>query len=75
MTQEPDAPKAEADPAPATDEMARLRENAAKYGAAYAAFGEAFQTRAMTLLARGTWWFILASAVGVVVLAILSKLD
>jgi hypothetical protein len=70
MSDQTEAPKGGAEP---EDEMARLRENAAKYGAAYAAFGEAFKSDGLTKLTKLVQWFLLASVVGVIVLAISSK--
>jgi hypothetical protein len=71
MTEDSDARKDDAEAG--GDEMARLRENAAKYGTAYAAFGEAFKGEGMTKVTRLVSWFLVASAVGVVVLAVISK--
>ena len=71
MTEEHDAPQSGV--AQGADDMARIRARAEKYGVAYAAFGEAFQGRGVTMVTRLVGWFILASAVGVVVLAVLAK--
>ena len=51
-----------------------MREKTEKFGAGYAIMSDAFKGKGVTMAARLTSWFLAAAAIGVIVMAVLSKL-